>query len=134
MNRFRPFRSQAWRAWHDTALESFAYCRAVPNGALVFGEAERYALSCGRARGRKNWVENELARLLKTDDRASLHCSAHAYLTEWLISLGQMLEALQFGRAEEADAGILRAQAALGRRWAKVDMEISLAAGVTVSR
>ncbi len=132
MNRFRA-RPTTWRAWHDAAMESFAYCRAVPNGALVFGEAERYALICRRAAGRKHWIKSELAKLLAKDDRASLHAAADAYVTEWLISLSQLLEALQFGRAQDADAGILRAQAALGRRWAKVDMELSRAVGVTAS-
>lgn len=83
---------------------------------------------CARSRSRKDWIEKELARLLGSDDRASLHSSAQAYVTEWRSAPGQMLEALQFGREAEADALILRTHSALKWRWSDLEAEVACTA------
>lgn len=117
--------ASAWHAWHQTAIESFTYCRKNSAQALVFGEAEQFALLCGRARHREQQIVNELASLLESRREASLHSAAHAYLDEWSSALCELLEELQFGRALDADAVILRAQSALWRRWAKLEAEVA---------
>lgn len=116
--------ASAWRAWHQTAIESFAYCRKNSAQALVFGEAEQFALLCGRARRREQRIVNELASLLESRREASLHSAAYAYFDEWSSALCQLLEELQFGRALDADTVMLCAQSALWRRWAKLEAEV----------
>jgi hypothetical protein len=117
--------ASAWTAWREITIDSFAYCRTISPRAQIFGDAERYALICARARNRKIKIEREFARLLNLEPRDSLPPPAHAYLADWSAALGRMLNELQFGREAEADAVMVRALSTLAWRWERVNAELS---------